>query len=178
MENKTGTVEDEKIDETGVDTQTTIKDEEKAEEKTLTQKEVDDIVKERLEREKKKLPNKEELAKYNEWKESQKTEADKQAEKDKLILEKEQTATNYKNENTALKKGVNVEEVDYVMFKVSKMDGDFEDNLDEFLKENPKYLKQQESNQTTGVRANGLPANQRISGVDAILKARHPELYK
>lgn len=179
MEEKTNTVEDVKVDGTGVDTQTTVKNEVQAEEKTLTQKEVDEIVKERLDREKKKLPSKEELAKFKEWQESQKSEADKQAEKDKLISEKEQEATNYKRENTLLKKGVNVDEVDYVLFKVSKMEGEFEDNLEEFLKANPKYLQKEEvTTQTTGVRTNSLPESQKMTKVDEILKSRHPDMFK
>ena len=50
---------------------------EKVVEKTFTQDEVDAIVKERLAKAKKGIPSKEELTKYNEWKESQKTQQDK-----------------------------------------------------------------------------------------------------
>lgn len=178
MENNIETVEDVKIDGTGeTETQAVEKVEEKAEEKTLTQKEVDEIVKERLDREKKKLPSKEELAKFNEWKESQKTEADKQAEALKELETLRQEAVNAKRENALLKKGVNEEDIDYVMFKVGKMEGKFDDNLVEFLKENPKFTAKEEKTvaSTTGVKTSGV--ENKDSGVTAILKAKHPELF-
>ena len=42
-------------------------------EKTFTQKELDDIVKQRLDRAKKDMPSKDELKAFREWKDSQKT---------------------------------------------------------------------------------------------------------
>ena len=59
-----------------VDTQTT----EEKEVKTFTQEEVNTMIQDRLAKEKKKMPSQEELKAYNEWKESQKTEAEKQQE--------------------------------------------------------------------------------------------------
>ena len=69
-------------------------------EKTFTQKELDDIVKQRLDRAKKDMPSKEELKAFKEWKDSQKTAEQKAiddlaaaniakeaAEKDKEALE-------------------------------------------------------------------------------------------
>ena len=61
------------------------------EEKTFTQDEVNAIVKERLAKEKKGIPSKEELAKYNEWKESQKSQQDKYDELVKTTNEKDFT---------------------------------------------------------------------------------------
>ena len=83
-------------------------------------------------------------------------------------------------ENLVLKSGVNIDDVDYVVFKVSKKEGDFEENLQEFLKENPKYLKKEE---TEGIeqKATGTPVktiSSKESGVMAILKAKYPEIYK
>ena len=49
-------------------------------EKTFTQKELDDIVKQRLDRAKKDMPSKSELAEFREWKDSQKTAEQKAAE--------------------------------------------------------------------------------------------------
>ena len=78
-----------------------------------------------------------------------------------------------------LKAGVkDVEDVDYILFKVGKMDGDFEENLAKFLKDNPKYIKGEE---LTEQKATGAPVksiSSTESGVAAILKAKHPELYK
>ena len=59
-----------------VDTQTT----EEKEVKTFTQEEVNTMIQDRLAKEKKKMPSQEELKTYNDWKESQKTGAEKQQE--------------------------------------------------------------------------------------------------
>ena len=105
------------------------------EQKTFTQEELNTIVETRLAKAKKDMPSKEELKKYNEWKEAQKTEQEKMAEKEteyqKVLAEKEQII----NENKILKSGVNAEDTDYVLFKVTKMEGDFEENLSKFLKD-------------------------------------------
>lgn len=171
MEDTNKTVEDVKIEETGeVGTQTT----EKVEEKLLTQSEVDEIIKTRLAKEKKKAPSKEELEQFNQWKESQKTEAEKQVEIQKQLTLKEQEATLVKQENICLKKGVNAEDIDYVMYKVSKLDGDFEENLQTFLTSNEKFIKKEI--QTTGIQVNKGNSNKE-SGVTAILKQRHPDLF-
>lgn len=133
------------------------------------------------------MPSKEELKAFKEWQETQKTDEQKKSEQEieyqKTLAEKEDLA----KENLVFKKGVsNADDVEFLVYKISKMDGDFEDNLDEFLKEHPNYLKiQQEDKQedaeqekeTTGVKVNNgsvKPTN----GVDAILKNRHPELFK
>ena len=61
------------------------------------------------------------------------------------------------------------------------MEGEFDENLEKFLKDNPKYLgkEQEQGNKQT---SNGLQtqkqANSNESGVTAILKAKHPELFK
>ena len=52
------------------------------EQKTFTQEELNTIVETRLAKAKKDMPSKEELKKYNEWKEAQKTEQEKMAEKE------------------------------------------------------------------------------------------------
>ena len=129
------------------------------------------------------MPSKEELKAFKKWQESQKTAEQKQTEKEaeyqKAISEKETVL----QENKALRAGVNVEDVDYVVYKVSKMDGEFDDNLADFLENNPKYIKesqeQYEENKgtSTGVHTQKQPTNQ-DSGVMAILKSKHPELYK
>jgi hypothetical protein len=147
-----------------------------AEVKTFTQEELDNIVKDRIARVEKKLPSKDELAKFNEWKESQKTEAERQAEVLKEIeqykMEKEQIA----KENILLKKGVKQDDLDYVAFKISKMEGEFEENLVEFLTNNPKFIEtKEEVKQTTGVKSTGI--TQKDDGVISVLKQRHPELF-
>ena len=120
-------------------------------EKTFTQEEVNSIVKERLAKEKKGIPSKEELAEYNKWKESQKTQQDKYDELVKKDGEKETTITNLKRENEVLKAGItDADEIEFIVYKVGKMEGDFSDNLKQYLTDNPKYVKRQET-KATGV---------------------------
>lgn len=138
------TVEDVKVEETGdTVTQTDGKTEEKTE-KTFTQEEVNTMLKKEKQKTEKKYEGID-VTKYKEWQESQKTAEQKQAEKEteyqKTLSEKESLV----QENLVLKAGVNIDDVDYVVFKVSKKEGDFEENLTKFLKENPKYLGNSET---------------------------------
>lgn len=145
-------------------------------EKTFTQDEVDAIVKERLAKAKKGIPSKEELTKYNEWKESQKTQQDKYDELVKDGAEKDSTISNLKKENLVLKSGItDTDEIEFIVYKVSKMDGDFEENLKQYLADNPKHIKKEET-KATGVESKATQIVKE-SGVTAILKAKHPELF-
>lgn len=175
------TVEGNTTEETGkVDTQTTETKTEGAEVdvKAEAQKIADAMVAKKM----KGMPSKEELKAFKEWQETQKTAEQKQAEKEteyqKALSEKEEVI----KENQAFKEGVNPDDVEYVVFKVSKMDGDFEENLKDFLKENPKYLikkqeEQETENKDTGVASKGVATHEE-SGVMSILKAKYPEIYK
>jgi murein L,D-transpeptidase YcbB/YkuD len=144
-------------------------------EKLLTQEEVDKIVADRLAREKKKLPPKEELDKFNEWKEAQKSEQERQAEALKELEQYRAREEAVIKENTALKNGVKSDDIDYVLFKVSKMEGDFEANLKDFLSTNPRFIDKEEP-KTTGVKTSGVNTPKE-DGVVSILKQRHPELF-
>ena len=171
MEEKNETVEDVKIEETGE--QTNVATDTKAEVKMVTLEEAQKMVDGALA---KKLPPKDKMEAFKKWEESQKTEADKQAETLKELETVKQEALNAKRENALLKKGINEEDIDYVMFKVSKMEGEFDENLVEFLKENPKFTTKEETKVvTTGVKTSGV--ENKDSGVTAILKAKHPELF-
>lgn len=144
--------------------------------KTFTQEEVDNIVKERLAKAKKGIPSKEELTKYNEWKESQKSQQDKYDELVKKDSEKDNTISNLTKENEVLKSGVSdPDEVEFIVYKVSKMDGDFSENLKQYLADNPKYTKKE--TKATGVETKTNTVAQE-DGVTAILKAKHPELFE
>ena len=72
---------------------------------------------------------------------------------------------------------VSKEYEDYVLFTVSNMEGEFDDNLSDFLKENPKYIK---GNEAKEQKATGTPvksvSSSETDGVLAILKAKHPDL--
>ncbi len=176
-QNATNTVESTNAEGTGnVDTQTTNQNEGQAE-KTFTQEELNKIVQERLEKEKKKMPSKEDLKAFKEWKESQKTEAEKQAEKDAEYQKTLNELNTLKQTNAVLEAGVNKDDADYVLFKVSKMEGEFEENLTKFLKDNPKYLKQ--GLETTEPKATGTSVksiSSKNDGVLGILASKHPEI--
>lgn len=144
--------------------------------KTFTQEEVNVIVKDRLAKAQKGIPSKEELAKYNEWKESQKTQQDKYEDLVKNSSEKDHTISNLEKENAVLKAGItDQDEIEFICYKVGKMDGDFKENLSQYLADNPKYTKKQET-KATGVETKTQTVPQ-DSGVTAILKAKYPELF-
>lgn len=123
---------------------------------------------------KQKLPPKEEMEAFKTWKENQKTEEEKRAEKEteyKNTLSKNESL---EKENKALKAGVNIEDLDYVIFKVSKMEGQFEDNLDSFLKENQKYLTSNKEENEPSINLGGEHQNK---GVPDLTKMSYEE-YK
>lgn len=166
--------------ETIVETATTTTDqvENKSAEvvKTFTQEEVNGIVKDRLAKAQKGIPSKEELAKYNEWKESQQSQQEKYDNLVKNSSEKDNTISNLEKENAVLKAGItDQDEIEFICYKVGKMDGDFKENLTQYLADNPKYTKKQET-KATGVETKPQTAPQ-DTGVTAILKAKHPELF-
>ena len=169
------TVESTNADGTGnVDTQTTDKNEGQAE-KTFTQEELNKIVQERLDKEKKKMPSKEELKAFKDWQESQKTAEQKQAEKDAEYKKTLNELNILKQTNAVLEAGVNKDDVDYVLFKVSKMEGDFDENLTKFLKDNPKYKESEpEGQKATGTQVKKI--NSQNDGVLGILASKHPEI--
>lgn len=176
MEENKQTVEDVKVEETGnVETQTTEKNEAKAEQ-TFTQEQVNSMMK----KEKQKIENKYkdiDLKKYNEWVESQKTAEEKQAEKEaeyqKVINENKAL----KNTNAVLEAGVNKKFIKFVSFEVSQMEGEFDENLAKFLNDNPEYLQGKElaEPRATGAPVKTIDSNN-DDGVLSILKKKHPEM--
>lgn len=144
--------------------------------KTFTQEEVNGIVKERLAKAQKGIPSKEELAKYNEWKESQQSQQEKYDNLVKNSSEKDHTISILEKENAVLKAGItDQDEIEFICYKVGKMDGDFKENLTQYLADNPKYTKKQET-KATGIETKVQTVPQE-SGVTAILKSKHPELF-
>lgn len=138
-EEKKGTVEGNGTEETGKAGTQASQNKDEGAEKTYTQEEYNAFEKKLKEKYEKKYAGID-IAKYKEWVESQKTQEEKTAEKEleyqKAISEKEEIL----KENKVLKAGVKSDDVEFITFKVSKMEGDFEENLTKFLKENPKYL--------------------------------------
>ena len=157
-----------------VDTQTTNQNEGQAE-KTFTQEELNKIVQERLDKEKKKMPSKEDLKAFKDWKESQKTAEEKQPEKEVEYQKTLNELNTLKQTNAVLEAGVNKDDVDYVLFKVSKMEGNFDENLTKFLKDNPKYKESEpEGQKATGTQVKKI--NSQNDGVLGILASKHPEI--
>ena len=117
-----------------VETETTTiesieKNSENVVEKTFTQDEVNAIVKERLAKAQKGIPSKDELTKYNEWKESQKSQQDKYDELVKKENENLSTISTLQKENLVLKAGImDADEVEFIVYKVGKMEGTVADN--------------------------------------------------
>ena len=175
-QNTTNTVESTNTEVTGnVDTQTTEKNEGKAEVdvKAEAQKIADAMLAKKM----KGMPSKEELKAFKNWQESQKTAEQKQAEKEAEYQKTLNELNTLKQTNAVLEAGVNKDDADYVLFKVSKMEGDFDENLAKFLKDNPKYLEKELTQ--TEPKATGAPVRTMNSGSDGvlgILASKHPEI--
>lgn len=172
IQNVEENVETDNVDTENVDTQTT-KENEGAFKVFKTKKEYDDAfnkMKASI------LPPKEEMEQFKNWKESQKSQQDKYDELVKSDTEKDAKISNLEKENKVLRAGINdIDEVEFIVYKVSKMEGDFTENLKQYLTDNPKYTKKQEQ-KATGIEKKISNVAQE-DGVTAILKAKHPDLF-
>jgi len=144
--------------------------------KTFTQEEFDEALLKAVQRKTKGMPSKEELEKFKEWQDQQKTESEKQVEREKQYSKVEAENDELKRINSVLINGVKPDDVDYVVYKVSKMEGDFEDNLKSFLQANTKFTEKESVSKATGTTSKGTAVEEE-DGVTAILKAKHPELF-
>ncbi len=141
--------------------------------RTFTQEELNRAIEKRLERERKKYPNTEELEQFKQWQQSQQTEQQKwdTLQKERNDFESQLYSTQkeleqMKRERYLISKGVAVDDVDYYAFKIAKeMNDDFETAAESYLKNNEK-----KKNTTTivnfGVDANR--GNKAISLADEI----------
>lgn len=146
-------------------------------EKTYTQEEVNALDKKLKEKYEKKYAGID-LKKYKEWEESQKTDSQKQQEilKENETLKKQLAYA--ENKSVVANAGVDSKFQKFVLSEVSEMEGDFEDNLKDYLKENPQYLTKKEvevGNKTDGISTKKI-TNNAETGVTAILKAKHPDI--
>lgn len=132
-------------------------------EKTFTQSEFTKALKDEVARKTKGMPSKEELKEFNDWKESQKTEAEKQAETLKEIETLKTKLMETENKSVVANAGVDSKFQKFVISEVSQLEGEFEENLTNYLKDNPQYLFQKEEKKvvTTGFSQNN--ANSGIS---------------
>lgn len=143
-------------------------------EKTFTQAELDKIVGERLARERKNQPDPEKLKKFEEWEKSQQTEAEKAAETAKKLQEAQTEAEQLRRENAIMKAGVNTDDADYVLFKVGKMEGNFNDNLKKFLEDNPKYTT--EPTKKVPDSKHDPSRTEDMDGVERAFRKKNPDL--
>lgn len=151
-------------------------------EKTFTQKELDSIVKERLERERKGMPTKDELKAFKAWQDSQKTAEQLSAEKvtaaENGKAEAEKRAEAAEARCTAYSKGVKSEAVDDVIALAMAKVGDdktVEQAIDEVIKKYPSFCGAAEPKGiTTGVDLSGGSKNK--DGVEAAFLARNPHI--
>ena len=166
-------VTEEKVTE-NTETQTA---EEKVEKTFATQEDFNEALKKEVARKTRNVPSKEELKAFNEWKESKKTETEKQLEKDKKIETLEKQLAYAENKSVVANAGVDSKFQKFVLSEVSEIEGDFEDNLKDYLKENPQFLISKiETPKTNGVATKKI-SEDADDGVTAILKAKHPDLF-
>ena len=146
-------------------------------EKTFTQKELDDIVKQRLDRAKKDMPTKEELKAYREWKDSQKTAEQKAADdiaaanSAKEAAEREKQALEIKV--ACLSKGVLPDAAEDVIALAARITDDntsIEKAVDKVLEKYPSFLGKPPKKVTTGVRT-GDTLDSSVSSANTFIEA-------
>ena len=118
--------------------------------KTFTQEEVDAMIGKRLAKAMKGMPSDDELTAYRTWKDSQQTEQERQAKRDKEFADNKSALTaaqaevqQLKREKYVLSKGLSGEEAEFISFKAEKMVDDkttFEQAVDK-LTENRQKVK-------------------------------------
>lgn len=154
----------------------------KAEEKKFTQADFDKALTRALA---KKLPPKEEMEQFKHWKEEQQTLEEKMDALKSKYADLKTENDRLSHENAVIKAGVQTDAVDFVVFKVEKMEGDFEDNLKDYLDSHKKYT----TPKTTVVEGAEHKAKPKASISKAELdrmsyqeratyKAQHPEEYR
>ena len=119
-------------------------------EKTFTQADVDKMIQARLDRERRKYPSEDEMTAYRTWKDSQQTEQERQAKREKEFADNKSALTaaqaevqQLKREKYVLSKGLTGEEAEFIAFKAFRMMDDkttFEQAVDK-LTENRQKVK-------------------------------------
>lgn len=148
------------------------------EEKTFTQADVDRLIKERLAREKKGQPSKEDLEAFNNWKESQKTEAQKQSEAltnaEKAKQDAEERANTLEAKVTCLSKGVLADSVDDVVILAKAMVSDdvtMDQAVDKVLEKYPSFKGVQQQEENKGFKIGAGSEKQKENVNDALSRA-------
>ena len=138
----------------GTVAQTVDKTENKLE-KTFTQEEVNAMVLKETSKISKKYDGID-LEAYKKWEESQKTAEQKQQE-EIIKIQNLQNDNNFKTQMLEImKNGLSYDEAEFVQFKLSKMNGDFKENLETYLKNNKTTEKEEKKATTTGFSQNNV----------------------
>ena len=155
-------------------------------EKTFTQAELDEIVKQRLERQKKGQPTKEEMDAFHKWQDSQKTAEQLSAEKisaaQTAASEAEKRAAAAEAKCCAFSKGVSKEAVDDVIaLAMNKVDDNtpIDKAIDAVIAKYPSFCSAKSENPkgiTTGVSFGNGGGGSQMSGVEAAFLAKNPGL--
>ena len=148
------------------------------EEKTFTQEEVNRLIKDRVAREKKGQLSKEELKAYQDWKESQKTEAQKQSEAltnaEKAKQDAEERANTLEAKVTCLSKGVLADNVDDVVILAKAMVSDdvtMDQAVDKVLEKYPSFKGVQQQEENKGFKIGAGSEKQKENVNDALSRA-------
>lgn len=148
------------------------------EEKTFTQEEVNKMIKDRVAREKKGQLSKEELKAYQEWKESQKTEAQKQSEAltnaEAKAKAEEERANTLEAKVTCLSKGVLAGSVDDVVILAKAMVSDdvtMDQAVDKVLEKYPSFKGVQQQDENKGFKIGADGGKQKGNVEDALARA-------
>ena len=151
------------------------------EEKTFTQAEVDNLIKERLKREKKGQPSKEELKAFKEWQENQKTEDekknDKLAEAEKKAKDNEIKASNLELKLKCFEAGVSKDSVDDVVALAKAYvneDTSIEEAIATIVKKYPQFKESEDKGGSWGQKHNN--SSKKISGVEEAFRKMNPHL--
>ena len=155
-------------------------------EKTFTQAELDEIVKQRLERQKKGQPTKEEMDAFHKWQDSQKTAEQLSAEKisaaQTAASEAEKRAASAEAKCCAFSKGVSKEAVDDVIaLAMNKVDDNtpIDKAIDAVIAKYPSFCSAKSEAPkgiTTGVSFGNGGGGAQMSGVEAAFLAKNPGL--
>lgn len=144
----------------------------KTETKTFTQEEVNAMVLKAEQKISKKYDGVD-LKKYKEWEESNKTNEEKYAD---ILKENEKLKNDLayaENISVVANAGVDSKFQKFVLSEVSTLNGDFNDNLTKYLKDNPQFSSgsKQNENRTTGMSQNGV--NKSVSDNKAYLDKKY-----
>ena len=155
-------------------------------EKTFTQAELDEIVKQRLERQKKGQPTKEEMDAFHKWQDSQKTAEQLSAEKisaaQTAASEAEKRAAAAEAKCCAFSKGVSKEAVDDVIaLAMNKVDDNtpIDKAIDAVIAKYPSFCSAKSEAPkgiTTGVSFGNGGGGSQMSGGEAAFLAKNPGL--